>query len=232
MKYKPVLLIIGLLIVVAGIVMAAMTGVSVTAGTQSRWAGGATGNIITQAGNITNVNISGTVLTSKWADFYGNVSGTIVLSNGSISGSGVVYSWTYNTSGSAKGVCLTENSSWISSSAPVAATGANIDTVYGFTGTDADSGMNTYNTSSCSFVMDSGTINSCGNVTLKGNSTFNDCVIGNGGNTANNYGNLAFCTPINATGKNYINSSYNYEVMVPIQPPGTSGTYYFYAELS
>lgn len=44
-----------------------------------------------EGGNVTGVNISGTQITTKWAGFYGNISGGIILADGS---SNTFYEWT------------------------------------------------------------------------------------------------------------------------------------------
>ena len=225
LRYRNVLLGIGFLLLASGLVLAISGATTSQVGAQTRWGGNAAGNITTQGGNITAVNISSMVLTTKWADFFGNVTGNIVLGNGVAN----VYSWTYLTT-TASRVCLSTNSSWITTSLPSTATGANIDTAWGFAAGDVDSGMNTYNGTACSLNLSGTTITNTGNVTLQGNSTFNDCVVSNGVISAGVTQNLAFCTNAQSAGKNYLNVPSNFEVMVPVNRTST-GTYYFYAEL-
>jgi hypothetical protein len=225
LRYKNVLLAIGLLVMAAGAVLAISGATPTPVGPPTRWAGNAAGNITTQAGNITALNISGVVLTTKWADFFGNVTGTIVLGNGLAN----IYSWSYTTTTAGR-VCLATNSSWIASGVPSAATGANIDSAWGFPPGDADSGTLTYSSNSCNLNLSGGTISGTGNVTLKGSSTFNDCVISNGVISTGATGNLAFCTNINSTGESYNGVPSNFEVMVPVNQTSTTA-YYFYAEL-
>ena len=60
----------------------AISGATTSGISQLRWTTAVTaGTAPTQGGNITGVNIASTQLTSKWASFNGNVSGTIRLSD-------------------------------------------------------------------------------------------------------------------------------------------------------
>jgi hypothetical protein len=223
--YKNILLLAGLLILLSGIVMA-ISGTSPGTFVQSRWNGNSAGSITAQGGNLTAVSISALALTTKWADFYGNLSGSIILGNGASN----VYSWTYATSTVSR-VCLTTNSSgWISSGVPSPATGLQIDTAWGFAPTDADSGSNTYSTNDCSLDISGSVVSGTGNVTLQGSSTFNDCVISNGAVGAGLTQNMAFCTDTNNAGRSYNDVPSNFEVMVPTNKTSVT-SYYFYAEL-
>ncbi len=226
--YKNMLAIIGILLVGAGIVMA-ISGASTTLVSDTRWTGYAAGNDTTQGGNISALNIAATALTSKWASYYGNVSGTIVLGNGSNN----VYSWTW-AQGTGGEVCVSTNNSF-DFAAAVTATGANINTAWGFTANDADSGNNTYRSSNCNLNFTQAAVTNTGNVSLQGSSNFNSCVIRSGVIAAGTTGLVAFCTTIqpSATGLNYLGVPANYEILVATNnTAGATETYFFYAELS
>jgi len=86
MNGKHLLVAFMALFVLTGIVAANIPiNVSVNAGGQERWPGyvGAAGSVTTEGGNVTEVNLTGTnVSTEKWAGFYGNISGgRIVLAD-------------------------------------------------------------------------------------------------------------------------------------------------------
>lgn len=227
MGYKNLWALIGVLIMGAGIVIA-ISGATPTWVSESRWTGGAAGSDVTEGGNITVVNISGTALTDKWASYYGNVTGTIVLGDGSAN----VYSWAWNQSGGGE-ICLSTNGSYDFTSLNTA-TGANVDTVWAFTGTEGDSGANTYKTTDCGLTFSTGTVSNTGNVTLMGSSTFNNCVIRSGTVASGAKGFMAFCTAIQntTTGRSYNNAPANYEIMVPTATGSGSETYFFFAEFN
>ena len=76
-----------------------------------RWTGATAGSNATQGGNITNANITGAVqLTTKWADFYGNISGnTIALRDAA---GNYVYTWAYSTAAGKGEICLSTASTF------------------------------------------------------------------------------------------------------------------------
>ena len=233
--YKNILAIFGILLVGAGIVMA-ISGASVSGGGSTRWSGDASGSNVTQGGNITAINIALSTLTSKWASYYGNVSGTLILGDGSNN----VYSWTW-ASGTGGEVCVSTNSTFNFAAAHNMSNGTGIDTAWGFTGTDVDSGNNTYSAyvgkQGCNLNFSTANVYNTSNITIQGLSNFKNCVIG-ANTTAMVAGQthlLAFCTVIQpvSSGLNYKGQPANYEVMVATNNTvGATETYYFYAELS
>lgn len=206
----------------------AISGATPTLISQTRWSGNAAASLTTQGGNISIVNVSGTELTTKWAEYSGNVSGTIVLSN---DGTHNVYSWTWNPTTAAGAICVSPGATYNFNSATTSTAGA-LDTAWAFTPTDADSATNTY-TSTCTLNFAQSTVTSTSAAVLQGTSTFKSCAINDGLGTAKaDYG---FCTNLQPTssGKNYLGSSVNYEVMVPTpQFASSAQTYYFYMELN
>jgi hypothetical protein len=207
----------------------AISGASTTWVSDTRWSGNTTGNDTTQGGNITALNIASSVLTAKWAAYYGNLSGTMVLGDGTAN----IYSWTW-TEGTGGEVCVSTNSSFGFTSGTTA-NGTHINTAWGFTATDADSGNNTFTSMNCNLALAQATITNTGNVTHKGSSNFTTCVIRSGIVASGNTGLLAFCTNVKpaANGTNYLGNAANYEIMVPTNNTiGATETYFFYAELS
>ena len=200
----------------------AITGATTSGATQTRWSGSVTaGNVATQGGNITSVNVASTALTSKWASFYGNISGTIVLGNATTS----VYSWTYATSNGGE-VCVSTNSSEGFAS-PTNGTTAAIDTAFNTTGSP-DNAAGTFNTTCSTLNISTGNMTGFIAARTQGSSTFTTCA-GTSGGTA--VGNYYFCTNVNSSGTNYIGSSANFELIAPAGAAAGT-TYYFYAQLS
>lgn len=97
------------------------------------------GNVTTEAGAVSQVDISQDTLTEKWAGFYGTVSGNLVL--GDASGNNF-YSWTANDFSSSKVIAVPGGSE-----AP--STIGTVDSPNTFLGTGFDTGTddaaNTYN---------------------------------------------------------------------------------------
>ncbi len=233
MGYKNLLAIVGLLVVAAGVVMA-MSGATVSGGGSTRWSGNTTGSNVTQGGNITALNIALSTLTGKWASYYGNVSGTLILGDGTSS----VYSWTW-ASGTGGKVCLSTNGTLAFAGAHNMSTnGTAVDTAWGFASTDVDSANSTYGgAKGCNLTFTEASIINTTNISLKGSSTFNNCLIGANSSAiaAGQTGLLAFCTTIQplTSGLNYKGQAANYEIMVATNNTAlATETYYFYAQLS
>lgn len=207
----------------AGTLMA-ISGTSSLTVVQSRWNGAITAqSALTQGGNISSANIGTTQLTSKWASFYGNLTGTIRLS-GTETGA-AVYVWTYAAANGGE-VCMSTGSAQ-AFSAPVNGSTATIDTAFATTG-NPDDADGTFNTTCGTLTLNTGAMTNFIAAQTQGSSTFKTCAGTFGGATA--IGDHGFCTNINSAGTNYLGTTNNYEMIVPT---GTSNrTYYFYAELN
>jgi hypothetical protein len=233
MNFKSILALFGVMLFGAGIVMAISGAGASQVGSQYRWTGQTAGNITTEGGNITNVNINGTTLTDRWASFWGGVTGAIVLGNKTT----YVYQWAWDPTADAGEVCLSTASAYNFINA-TAATAADVDTAWSFTGVGSDTAAKTFVGGTCSalnFIHTS--VAAPIQITHASPSTFMTCGIHTEAvGTAK--ANFAFCTPIqvSGTGKNYNNVAANYEIMVPTADgtasPSATETYYFYAELN
>jgi len=200
-----------------------------TAGTKAergRWLGLTGSSVVTEGGNITNVNVTGATLTDRWAAFYGNVSGSINLTDSA--GVRSVYTWAWNAS-TGGSVCFSEGGSfgWAGSAATLA---AGIDANWSLDGA-ADNATNTFtNAAGCGLNFTQKFVASSARVNHTGLSTFWTCAIQDAAPASKN--NYAFCTNITPNGLNWNGENSNYEIMVPTTPGiGTTETYYVYAEL-
>jgi hypothetical protein len=221
MNNKWIYALFGVLLL--GGVSFAISGATVTeVGDEARWNGNTTGSVVTEGGNITSANVSSDTLTDRWASFYGNVTGAIILTD--LAGTNNVYSWTWNASDGGE-VCLSESDAFDFTSA-VAGDGAAIDTAMGW-GSGSDLGDLTYTGAGGSITFAGVTaITTADSVTLEGSSSFTDVVV-------SDTTNLAFCTDIDNSGTNYNGNAAQYEVMVPTNDSvGVTTTYYFYMELN
>lgn len=226
MNVKKLSIMLAIILFGAGLVMA-ISGATPNQLSQTRWAGNAAGSVTTEGGNISLVNVNGTVLTNKWAEYSGNVSGSIKLTNGVNN----VYSWTWTPS--TGGVLCTSTASSYAFGTATTSTAAQVDTDWGFTSSDADSSNNTY-TTTCGSALNLGQSSVAGTTaaaSIQGFSTFKSCAVNDG--TAGAKAHYAFCTQLQSSGTNFNNQTVNYEVMVPTNNAGgATETYYFYLELS
>ncbi|MCX6773060.1 MAG: hypothetical protein NTV88_04815 [Candidatus Micrarchaeota archaeon] len=227
---RYVLFAVGL-VFLAGVLMAIQgattNNVAASGAVQTRWTGSTASSNVTEGGNITLMNITATTLTDRWAVYYGNITGTIVLSTST--GNANIYSWTFATTNGGE-VCMSTGSA-LTYSSPASAVAATVDTNFGM-GSVADNVASTVGTANCTLVLSSGTVTSGIQWRHLGNSTFWTCAITSDGATTKNFD--SFCTNISSTGKYFGSSTAgnaNYELMIPTTPGSGTETYYFYAEL-
>ena len=90
MKAKLFVLALAVLVASLALVTAAPGGASTTVGASSGSTGTASTTVDAEGGNVTYVDVSSDVVTSRWAGFYGNVSGSLLL--GDVS-SNTFYQW-------------------------------------------------------------------------------------------------------------------------------------------
>lgn len=187
------------------------------------------GSVSAQGGNITSLTIDATVQTKKWQGFYGNISGTITLANST--GNAYMYNWSVSPG---TGVVILTQDGAFPWDKLTNGSDSTVDTAWGFTGDDK--AEDTF-----------ADVAACSPVTVNGNS------IGNNDNEVylwDNTGNGYFCEYLGedsgGTGAKedfaFIAKIYNdatcfngdtcdFELIVPVEPTGTSSeTYYVYVE--
>lgn len=223
MNTKMLLALFGVMLFGAGLVMAISGAVPTLVADQARWAGNTSGSDVTEGGNISAVNVAGSTLTDRWAAYFGNVSGTILLAD---STNASVYTWAWTSSNGGE-VCLSTGPAYVFTSA-VAAVPSEIDTAFSL-GAASDNATKTFTTTGCTLNFNSiASIINIPDVSTTGG--FVTCAIKAGGTAKANH---AFCTKINDSGTAYNSASANYQVMVPTEPVvATTETYYFYMELN
>jgi hypothetical protein len=223
-------ILFGILLLLGGVY--AITGASVsTPAFLTRWAATTAGNVTTEGGNISSTNLTSGALTDRWAGFFGNVTGSVYLTDNSGGTTNYLYTWSASDP-TAGEVCASEASAfnWASVST---ATAAQVNTAWSF-GSAPDNATNTFTGSTCNLTFVQGNVNNTADTgTNQGsyvNDTFQTCVVGNTTNNAET--DFAFCTLINSTGKNYLGQSADYEIIVPTTyGAGQYETYYFYVEI-
>lgn len=96
---------------------------------------------VTEGGNVTNLDLRGNVSTEKWAGYWGNVSGLIVLAPSA--GASLFYSWAWDSSRGGE-VCAIAASSGFDWAGLQQAAASAIDSVWAF-GAATDNATNTFN---------------------------------------------------------------------------------------
>ncbi len=210
-----------------GFALAAPQAGQSTIGATGQYSAPAANSVTAGGGNVTEVNVSSNQGTQKWQGFYGNVSGSLKLGDGS----STFYDWTGVTF---QGVFASPDSNvnWgngitavTSASTPNLAT---LDTDYGFTSSDADSINNTFSGTACN----AGTaIASAAGVTPF-NSTgtagqWTTCI---GEDSTGGVTGAVFGTDVISAGADtYNGNTAQFQLMVPVN--ATTQSYYFYLEI-
>ncbi len=90
-KFNVLMLAFVVMILAAYVVVGAPVSGTIEEGAQeTAGAAGAAGQVTTEGGNITEVNVSGEQITSRWTGFYGEVSGNVSLEDAN---NNVFYYW-------------------------------------------------------------------------------------------------------------------------------------------
>jgi hypothetical protein len=140
-------MILGLLYAGVNSVFGVQGATSISVGPSSRANYSNTSSATTgvQAGNVTELNLTGTSITDHWAGFYGDISGNMTL--GDSSGHSF-YDWTGINSAAGEVYASTSNAvAWSGIGCIDIAEIANLETSLGITATDADRVNQTYTTS-------------------------------------------------------------------------------------
>ena len=220
MKMKALKLIFGLLLVFS-ISLAIQPVADWTSGPQQKISYTAT-PFITEGGNVTELNLSANISTEKWAGLWGNISGQIMLSDGS----NTFYSWSW-TSANGGVVCAqpsaTADFDWTSAAA---ATAGDVDNAFSFATGDTDSATSTL-TQSCSITISGSTVSGAAAQTASG---FQTCALKDTGTPTK--GDLSFCTDISSGTTLFNSKTGDYALLLPTnENAGQTETYVFWLEL-
>ena len=217
---KKIGLFLGLLLAL-GLAFAIQPAEGWNAGAQGKYSSSANANVTTEGGNVTPLNLTGNVSTEKWAGYWGNVSGNIVLSPGT----DMFYTWAW-TSGDGE-VCAIADSSGFDWSSVQAIAAATIDTIWGFVGADTDSATSTL-TSACNLDVATSSVTGVG-TTHTGSGNFETCAVGDGDDVAKQ--DVAFCVNISSAAL-FNGQTGDYELLAATDEAlGATETHYFWVEL-
>jgi hypothetical protein len=183
-------------------------------------------SVLTQGGNVTNLALSSNTSTLKWAGYWGNVTGGLLLAPSS--GSFSFYTWAWNASKGGE-VCSVAAATGFNWAAVAATTAGVVDTTWGFTTTDPDSATNTLTQGSCAITIGGVALSTVGNFTGIG-TNFETCAVDDGATT--HMSDFAFCVNITTNGTLFNNQTGNYQLIMPTNnTAGTTSTDYFWLDL-
>jgi parallel beta-helix repeat protein len=192
----------------------------------TRYLGMPAGNLSTEGGNVTGVNANTTQLTERWAAFYGNVTGGILLTDAT--SAAYVYRWSWSPADGGV-VCVSTNAS-LGTFTVFPAQGSDIDTAWSFTPSATDSGTNTFNNTNCTLDIGGTSVANASYADTGATGGFVTCAAKAAPAPAK--AQMLFCSEIISGGTFWNGGTGDYELMVPTpQGPATTETYYFYANL-
>ncbi|MBD3398060.1 hypothetical protein GF412_02670 [Candidatus Micrarchaeota archaeon] len=207
---------------------AELNGANTTFISSSKYTPGiSAGQATIEGGNISGTNLDSNASTERWAGFYGNVTGELVLAEAA--NSAFMHKWQWSPSNGGE-ICISINSS-LSLFFIAAATGAEIDSAWSFSPSVSDSGTNTFNLTNCSMNIGGADLHGADYADTGPAGGFSTCVFKTvSGSPAKN--DMLFC--VNITNGTLFNGLQgNYEVMAPTNAaPNSYETYYFYANLN
>ena len=214
-------------------VKAEPSGATVDQVSSSRGAAASPGQLEVQAGNVTELNISGTSITQSWAGFYGNVTGTIVLEDAS---GNTFYDWSAASPQGEVYASRVNSITWsnvrCANSTEISDENTNLNM-----GTAADNITNTFSSQSHpQFYVGSVSIsaNTCKSTNPYVNSAsqttdFYNVLLSDGS------GNIIYTSILDPDTTGFNGNNYDFELLVGEDghgaAAGTTTTYYFWVEL-
>ena len=184
------------------------------------------GNLSSEGGNITGSNIYTEQLTDRWAAFYGNITGSIILTDKE--GANNVYQWGWTPTDG--GVVCTSTNSSVTDLKLYPADGDDIDAAWGFAPSEADSGRNTFNQTGCGLTIGTTPITNAGYADTGPAGGFVTCSLK--AEIPATKPDMFFCTNITQNGVFWNNETGDFELMVPTAfGNNVYETYYFYVNL-
>ena len=212
---KKILLYLLMVALLAFAVTADPAGAGVTEGATDTYAGSTAGSVVAIGGNVTELDLDANRSTTKWAGFYGEVTGNLVL--GDTAGN-LMYSWAITTiSGEVYASTVTPVWSTIAVGTP-----SSLDTVLGWSG-ESDDAVDTYNITNTALDVGATTISATATSAFNTGGGFENVLLFDSAN-------YVFASIISEGAADFEAGTSDFEIMVPVT--ATAGTtYYFYAEL-
>lgn len=218
----------------------AVSGGSLTVGTSGRLTNTGAGSKATRAGNVTQVDVTSTKSTVKWAGYFGQVTTALQLGYDS----NVLYNFGSGNNSQIKSVFAAPDALFDFSNLLAASVGA-VDSAWGFSITDKDSATSAFNGTTTIATVAS--VPAANLISYNAMVAFNATVWtgGNQNNTAYKSGlftdlaspvqefDFAFGVAVDADKRDFRNTTVvDYELMVPVNTTGAgTETYYFFLDV-
>lgn len=225
---KKGLMMIAFAVLLMGFAFADVQGAAVTPGPQGKITATTAGSLVTEGGNVTEMNLTSNQSTEKWAGLYGNATGNLLLHKGT---GNALYVWSWNPASGGE-VCVNVGGTfaWALSAATTA---TEIDTAWDFAAGDLDSAASTFITTAAYNLAGIGSGTTVGAYTRNyaGANTWETFALEDTGTPAKT--DLAFCVNVSSTATTALNTTGGYQLMAATnQTVATFETYYFYIEMN
>ncbi|MCX6768650.1 MAG: hypothetical protein NTY83_02310 [Candidatus Micrarchaeota archaeon] len=180
---------------------------------------------VTEGGNVTNLDLDGNVSTEKWAGYWGDVSGDIVLAPAAGGLMFYTWAWTPAEGGEVCAVAASSGFDWATVQTIAAGT---IDTIWGFA-VGTDDATSTLDESCDVDVAGTAVVGSDG-VTTNGAGAFQTCAVGDGDDADKE--DVAFCVNIQDAATVFNGGTGDYQLLAATDDAmGATETHYFWIEL-
>jgi hypothetical protein len=187
-----------------------------------------------QGGNVTEMNIQALTITQSWQGYYGNISGTVTLQDGTNS---TFYNWSMASFSARVFASRASSISWATVNCTNATNRTNEETYLGQTFADSDSVTNTFNTTTHpAFTV--------GSQNILANTCFSTNGFVNNNSQTSNYdmlllsplnGQIIYMTQTNRTTVGFDGKQHDFQLLVgENEKTGNIGstTYFFWTEFS
>lgn len=226
------MIVLGLLYVGISSVFGVQGATTVTPGTTSRasFVNSSSATIPVEAGNVTELNITGNQVSTHWAGFYGEITGDITLST---SDGSVFYNWSGLGALSGEVFASTDNAvSWGGIGCAAAAEVATIESALGIAATDSDSlGLTYTSINHPDFTVGGAPLSGCNSTNAYVNTgldptAFYQILL------TDAEGDAVYTTLINESLTGFNSAAHDFELLVGESDNVGSTAMYFYLELS
>jgi len=224
------MIVLGLFYVGVSFVFGVQGATTITAGTSSRagYTNTSSQSLQVNAGNVTQVDISGQSVTTHWAGFFGNISGNVTLKDSS---GNTFYDW--SSMGVPTGEVFASNSSavgWAGIGCINSTEITNLESSLGINSSDPDRINTTYATSGPSFTVASVALSACNSTnaytnTGKAATTYYQVLL------TDTTGNPVYTALINDSTTSFNSATADFELLVGESDNGGTTQMYFYIEL-
>lgn len=211
------------LLLLAGLAFAIQPAESWTVGAIGKYSQVGAASVTTEGGNVTQLDLGSNISTEKWAGYWGNVTGLIVLAPNNAD---MFYTWAWASTDGGE-VCAIAAAAGFDWTAVTGIAEGTVDTIWSFAAAETDSATNTL-TEVCTIDVAGTTVATGSGVTTNGG--LQTCALGDGDDAAKS--DVAFCVNITSGTALFNAVTGDYELITATsETAGTFETHYFWLEL-